>query len=39
MVNAITEKLEVTAVDKGRYEETKENFENIEKITKKLKHS
>lgn len=39
VVKAITEKLKVIAVDKGRYEETKENFENIEKITKKLKHS
>ena len=37
VVKAITEKLKVIAIDKGRYEETKENFENIEKITKKLK--
>ena len=37
VVKAITEKLKIIAIDKGKYEETKENFENIEKIAKKLK--
>ncbi|MFV0580242.1 MAG: hypothetical protein ACK5NU_16485 [Fusobacterium ulcerans] len=37
VVKAITEKLKIIAIDKGKYEETKENFENIENITKKIK--
>lgn len=36
IVRAITDKLKVIALDRGKYEETKENFENLENIIKKI---
>lgn len=37
IVKAITEKLKLIALDKGKFEESKKNFENLDKIINNLK--